>query len=88
MAIKTDGSLWAWRSNTAGALGDGTTERRRYLPVRIASPSSNWVSVATGSSHTVATKSDGTLWTWGEGNYGELGDGTTEDRNVPVQVIY
>jgi len=47
---------------------------------------SDVVSVAAGNGHTVALKRDGTVWTWGRNLEGELGDGTTTNRNSPVQV--
>src|SRR6185503_2320680 len=47
---------------------------------------SNVTAVAAGYNHTLALKSDGTLWTWGDNQYGQLGDGSTMDRKVPVQV--
>ncbi|OGV97738.1 MAG: hypothetical protein A2Z59_12830 [Nitrospinae bacterium RIFCSPLOWO2_02_39_17] len=46
----------------------------------------NWSSVSAGYYHTMAIKTDGTLWAWGRNNYGQLGDGTTTDRYSPVQI--
>jgi alpha-tubulin suppressor-like RCC1 family protein len=46
----------------------------------------HWASVASGETHSLAVKTDGTLWTWGWNGYGQLGDGTTTFRNAPVQV--
>ena len=47
----------------------------------------NWLSIAAGGAHTIALKSDGTLWAWGWNAYGQLGDGTNTDRWSPVQII-
>ena len=46
----------------------------------------DWAYVSAGDSHTVAIRTDGTLWAWGQNYYGQLGDGTTTDRNAPVQI--
>ena len=83
MAIRTDGTLWAWGANGWGLLGDGTTTNRNS-PVQIGS--ATWNSVSAGMSTTVAVKADGTLWSWGLASAGQLGDGTTTDRNAPVQI--
>ena len=45
-----------------------------------------WLKIATGGYHTLALKSDGTVWTWGYNNYGQLGNGTTTSSNIPIQV--
>lgn len=42
--------------------------------------------IEAGGSHTVALKSDGTLWAWGDNSQGQLGDGTTTERHAPVQI--
>ena len=63
VAVRNDGTLWAWGSNFWGQLGDGTTETRTS-PVQIGS-AANWAVVACGISNTVAVKTDGTLWVWG-----------------------
>ncbi|MCR4347292.1 MAG: S8 family serine peptidase [Sulfuricaulis sp.] len=85
VALKSDGTLWAWGQNNYGQLGDGTTVRK-YAPVRIGFENT-WASIAAGGGfHNVALKSDGTLWAWGQNNYGQLGDGTNVDKNAPVQI--
>jgi alpha-tubulin suppressor-like RCC1 family protein len=84
MALKGDGTLWAWGINYAGQLGDGTTINR-HSPVKIGS-ATNWIDVAAGSGHTMALKADGTLWAWGGNFSGQLGDGTTIDRYSPVKI--
>lgn len=70
--------------NDFGQLGDGTTTDR-YTPVQVQGLS-GVVAVAAGSDHSLALKSDGTLWAWGYNGYGQLGDGTTTNRYSPVKV--
>ena len=84
MAIKTDGSLWAWGYNNAGQLGD-STQNNRNKPVKIGS-STDWKQVSAGAYHTLALKTDGTLWAWGNNTYGELGDNTTSSKISPVKI--
>jgi uncharacterized repeat protein (TIGR02543 family) len=84
VALKTDGSLWAWGCNNIGQLGDGTTENKN-VPTQIAA-GSTWIAVSAGRQHTVAIKSDGSLWAWGANSNGELGDGSTDFKKVPTQI--
>ena len=84
VAIKDDGTLWAWGNNISGRLGDGTTTHRN-TPTQEATGSNNWSYVAVGETHTVAIKDDGTLWAWGNNQFGQLGDGTTTQRDTPTQ---
>ncbi len=82
MAVKTDGTLWAWGGNLYSQLGDGTTTNR-LSPVQVGS---GFTQAAAGGNYTVAVKADGTLWAWGENSDGQLGDGTTMHRSLPIQV--
>jgi len=84
IAIKKDGTLWAWGRNQYGQLGDGTSGEENYktTPTKIGSET-NWASVSAGSSHTVALKTDGTLWAWGSGF---LGDGTANYKTTPTKI--
>jgi len=50
------------------------------------SEQSKWVSITAGKGHSLAVKSDSTLWAWGGNGVGQLGDGTTDERHFPVQV--
>jgi alpha-tubulin suppressor-like RCC1 family protein len=90
LALKTDGTVWAWGRNFYGELGDGTTVQR-MTPVQVTGPRgagvlSGVAAVAANSSeHSVALKTDGTVWSWGLNSSGQLGDGTTKQRTSPVQ---
>jgi len=85
LALKSDGTVYAWGANWSGQLGDGTTTDR-HTPVQVSSLT-NVTMVAGGEDHSVALKSDGTVWSWGWNNVGQLGDNTTTDRLTPVQVL-
>lgn len=85
-AIKTDGTLWMWGTNSLGALGDNTVTHRSS-PVQTVAAGSNWKLIACGFYHTVAIKTDGTLWSWGKNNYGQVGDNTTTNTSSPVQTV-
>jgi len=82
-AIKTDGTLWTWGTNSSAQLGDNTSTNRS-TPVTTFAGGTNWKQVACGQDHTAAIKTDGTLWTWGRNLSGQLGDNTTTDRSTPV----
>ena len=84
VALKDDGTVWAWGNNYRGQLGDGTTTDR-LTPVQV-SGLSNVTAIVAGFLHTVALKDDGTVWSWGYNYDGELGDGTTNGTLTPVQV--
>jgi alpha-tubulin suppressor-like RCC1 family protein len=90
VAVKSDGTAWAWGHNNCAQLGDGTMATRE-APVQITGPSWSWwlggiQAVAAADFHSVALRTDGTVWTWGENRYGQLGNGTMSDSAVPVPV--
>lgn len=66
VAIKEDGGMWAWGTNTVGQVGNGDVTGAISTPVDIGW-STDWATVHAGSSHTLALKTDGTLWSWGNG---------------------
>jgi len=77
--------LWAWGANNSGQLGTGTNDNSN-VPVKV-SGLTDVIDIAIGSDgHTMALKSDGTIWAWGSNTTGQLGNGTNDDSNVPVQV--
>jgi alpha-tubulin suppressor-like RCC1 family protein len=79
--------LWVWGNNTRGALGDNATTHRSS-PVQTVSAGTNWKQVAGGFFHTIAIKTDGTLWLWGNNSFGGLGDGSSiTHRSSPIQTV-
>jgi alpha-tubulin suppressor-like RCC1 family protein len=82
-AIKTDGTLWTWGRNAYGELGINTPTQIN-TPVTTFTGGTNWKQVACGYDHTIAVKTDGTLWTWGNNSSGQLGNNTTTTRSTPV----
>jgi len=84
VAIKTNGTLWACGMNTWRTEEDGASINFGNTPTQIGTDS-DWDSAAAGGSHTTAMKRDGTTWTFGLNNYGQLGDGTRPEKNTPVQ---
>lgn len=75
LGLRDDGSLWAWGSNNCGALGVPVTGGPLYAVIRPvlvptpagAGPNTVWVSATPGQSHSLAIRSDGTMWGWGSG---------------------
>ncbi len=89
LALRSDGTLWAWGDNTTGQLGIGASspdtcgsnpcaKSPQQVPLPSGSPAgSTWIAVSAGGIHSMAIRSDGTLWTWGANGYGQLGIGVT-----------
>ena len=92
LAVKEDGSLWAWGDNYSGRLGDGTVtvykgneiaeDNNKSSPVKIMD---DVASVSAGFYHSLAVKTDNSLWAWGSGSL--LGNGSTIDRSSPVIIM-
>lgn len=85
VAIKTDGTLWTWGDNFFSQLGEGGVLNMSNVPIQVGTDS-DWSSVSAGSAHTLALKTNGTLWAWGWNFAGQVGDGTTNDVTVPTQI--
>jgi alpha-tubulin suppressor-like RCC1 family protein len=87
-ALRNDGAVFCWGLNTSGQLGDNsTTDRSVPTAVNGLGASSGVVSLSAGSNHTCALKSDHTVLCWGANDLGQLGDGSTTQRNAPVTAI-
>jgi alpha-tubulin suppressor-like RCC1 family protein len=86
VSIKLDGTLWCWGRNNFGQLGVNDTTTRS-TPVTTILGGTNWKSIFCGGYHTLAIKTDGTLWCWGRNNLGQLGFNDIITRSTPVTTI-
>lgn len=84
LALKSDGTVWAWGYNAFRELGDGTTTDRA-VPFQIAGLT-GIKQVSASFYDSMALASDGSVWAWGHNGFGELGDGTTTNRATPVKL--
>ena len=85
VALKDDGTVWAWGDNGYNQFGDGTAISSN-VPVRIPSLA-NITAIAAGGYHTIAIKNDKTVWACGYNYYGQVGNGSAAITiEVPVQV--
>jgi len=78
IALKSDGTVWAWGDNSQGELGNGPADNNQHpTPVQV-NGLSGITAITCGAMHTIALKSDGTVWTWGDNEYGQIGNGTVD----------
>jgi alpha-tubulin suppressor-like RCC1 family protein len=87
LGLDTSGKLWAWGFNGDGQLGNGTTDHSsKLMPVDL--PSNITVeSFSAGRRHNLAIASDGSVWAWGNNNFGAIGNGNFDaDETTPVMV--
>ncbi|MCL2679953.1 MAG: hypothetical protein FWF11_00525, partial [Coriobacteriia bacterium] len=86
LAIRSDGTLWAWGNNAMGRTGLGTDTGIQTTPAQVGT-ATNWTAVSAGWEHSLAIRSDGTLWSWGWNNNGRTGLGTVAGNQLtPAQV--
>jgi alpha-tubulin suppressor-like RCC1 family protein len=89
---KSDGSVFGWGSDSSGQLGDNSAATQQVFPVQVKTTATGnpiltgIVDIAGGSAHSIALKTDGTVWTWGSNSAGQLADGSTTTRKLAAQV--
>ena len=85
LALRSDGRVFGWGRNNYGQLGRGNVTFREYLSAPVQNLT-GVVAIAAGMDHSLALKSDGTVWGWGRNSFGQLGNGTTATYSAPVRV--
>ena len=86
LALRSDGTLWAWGFNGNGQLGIGSTNPMDTTsPVRVGIDN-DWSDIAAGAFHAIALKKNGTLWAWGLNGNGQVGDTSLLDFTEPVKI--
>ena len=93
LALRADGTVWAWGSNSQGQLGNNTTTNE-YYPVEVLAGACSTcgtyldhiVAIQAGMYFAIALRADGTVWAWGYGGFDSLGDGSTTSHLTPVEV--
>ena len=86
LVVKSDRTVWSFGYNNYGQLGIGSSDYSQHAAITQVSSLADVISVSAGLYHSLALKSDGTVWTWGYNNYGQLGDGGNSPRSVPYQL--
>jgi len=84
LALKNDGTVWAWGNNNKGQLGNGTNTISR-IPIQVTGLT-GIIAIRGGLYFSLALKNDGSVWAWGDNFFGQLGNGTNVDSNIPIQV--
>lgn len=90
LMLDSSGLIWSWGTNASGQLGVGTCSAvldtaNRLVPTQVTGLASV-VTIAAGYDHSLALKRDGTVWAFGQNTLGQLGDGTTVNKDCPAQV--
>ncbi len=92
LAVQNDTMVWSWGNNNSGELGNGNNvdQNSPVLAFTTASPIEKIISAHfTASHHTrLMLLEDGTVWAWGRNTFGQLGNGTTTDSRIPVQINF
>ena len=85
LALRSDGTVWAWGQNDHGQLGRGTVSDHEATPARVA-VLNGVTEISAGRDFGLALRSDGIVFAWGDNGRGQLGNGSTALISGPVQV--
>ncbi|MEN3357159.1 MAG: hypothetical protein V7637_1141 [Mycobacteriales bacterium] len=85
LALRSDGTVWAWGNNAHGQIGINGTAATYPTPQKVLNLAAVQ-HIAAGLDHALALDRSGRVWSWGDGNDGELGDGTQATRTAPALV--
>ena len=85
LAIKPNGTMWSWGQFGNGGLGLGGSFQHRSSPTQIGALTT-WSKISADGSSSMAIKTDGTMWSWGNNDNGRLGLGDTTNQSSPVQI--
>lgn len=86
LGIRASGAAWAWGSNTCGQLGTGDLISRSS-PVSVVGGFKDWCQVSAGATHSTGLRANGTIWSWGCGGFGVLGNNSITNRSSPVSIV-
>jgi hypothetical protein len=86
LALDATGAVWAWGDNARGQLGIGT-QVNSNIPVVVTGLPTGMVAARVGGEHSLALDSAGNVWAWGANQYGQVGNGTTANVLLPVEVL-
>src|SRR5439155_4452465 len=84
LALRDDGTVWAWGANRRGQLGIGA-DSRSLRPAHVLGLDAVRA-ISAGGAFSLALRDDGTVWAWGRNDFGQLGSGTRVDSPVPLPV--
>jgi len=86
LALRANGTAWAWGINNGGRLGDNTVTSR-LSPVSVVGGFTDWILLSAGAVNSLGLRANGTAWSWGYNEWGQIGDGTTVSKISPVSVV-
>ncbi|XP_070553640.1 E3 ubiquitin-protein ligase HERC2-like isoform X2 [Ptychodera flava] len=87
LAMTSDGEVYSWGNGDGGRLGHGDTNAREEPTLVVALSGRHVIHISCGSTYSAAITAQGELFSWGRGNYGRLGHGSSEDHSTPTMVI-